>query len=676
MSNRAIFPVAAMAALLLSGCTGGNNVQSSKSSSQTSSLVQSTSSATTTGSLDIQSEADDVTEKLPEDAFAAMVRIKGDIPLKNAQDYSVKEGVIGSDVVFGGVASDSFIGATDDNTLLTMGREDYYKRRKEIGLYSITDDSYTTLVRCTDGFSLNIHAFNERYIVYEYSKSSPFIYVPSGDSESREEFYDGTDDLRWEEAGNTTVVFLTAQEEEPFDELHIFDIEQQSDRVIWGAERKECFDTYSPDSCVIIDDKVYYTHKTNGCDADRDICCYDISSGELAVFKSNAYRCSEYQGGLVYYDPSSDAYMQYRDDTTTELSALDKGVVPYYSGEHFFCSEYNTDVTTYKGLLNGELQDIVEIYCSCTLSGISDESGMAVWTMKSEPCCMFFYDIGENAFVKLSDTPVLYEAVAGNEALFFFSDNADGSVGYLIVCDDSISSFDAELIGVCGEALDPISFEERPDYALSEFLYYQVEYGYTALLDGNTYNSYENPEKFGLDKQCTEQCEAASDGFYIVSKGESIGGLTCTDAYAEYFINTTYPAAAPFGLMSSTVGFDGEIEVAGYIDRYNGDEGYVRDGELHFYPDSESWQGLPMPYADHYYQTYSMKDGGLVYVPFRLSLGSVYDYSALDLEHNIPQGSTVHVKCVLKDVQFKYVNSNFGEYAMSSATVVSVERID
>lgn len=265
------------------------------------------------------------------------------------------------------------------------------------------------------------------------------------------------------------------------------------------------------------------------------------------------------------------------------------------------------------------------------------------------------------------DNSTVTDSISSSEDSLPITEEADAPNG---------SSTEAELIGICGEALDPTSFEERPDYALNEFLYYQVDYGYTALFDGKTYNSYDNPEKFGLDKQCAEQCEAASGGFYIVNKGDNIGGLTCTDACAEYFTNTTNPVAAPFGLMSSTVCFDGEIEVTGYINRYNGDEGYVRDGELHFYPDSESWQGLPIPYADYYYQTYSMKDGGLVYAPFRLSLGSVYDYSVLDLEHDIPQNSTVHMKCVLEDVQFKYVNSNFGGYTISAATIVSAEIID
>lgn len=241
--------------------------------------------------------------------------------------------------------------------------------------------------------------------------------------------------------------------------------------------------------------------------------------------------------------------------------------------------------------------------------------------------------------------------------------------------DDSAAATD--LIGICGEVFDAASFEEKPDNALNEYLYYRTGYGYTALFDGKTYNSIDNPDKFNLDEwKCTEQCEAASGGLFIVNKGDNIGGLTCTDAYAEYFLNTEAPENASLGLMSSTVCFEGEIEVTGYIDRLDGDEGYAEEGELYFYPDGESWQGLPIPYADNYYWTYSMNDGRLMYAPFRLSLGVVYDYSALDLERDIQQGSTVHMKCVLKDVQLKYVNTNFGGYTISSATVVSAERID
>ncbi|MBP0984729.1 MAG: hypothetical protein J6A19_13490 [Oscillospiraceae bacterium] len=241
------------------------------------------------------------------------------------------------------------------------------------------------------------------------------------------------------------------------------------------------------------------------------------------------------------------------------------------------------------------------------------------------------------------------------------------------VCVDTTSN----LIGICGEAFDPINFEKRPEYVLNEFLYYRTNYGYTALFDGESYNSYDDPDKFDLDAwRCTEQCQPASGGFFMVNKGENVGGLTCTDAYAEYFINTEFSNNVSFGLMSSTVCFDGEIEVTGYVDRFDGNEGYVDDGELYFYPDGESWQGLPIPYENSYFWTYSLKDGRLMYAPFRLSLGVVYDYSALDLERNIPQGSTAHMKLVLKDIQFNYVNSNFGEYTISTATIVSAERID
>ena len=235
----------------------------------------------------------------------------------------------------------------------------------------------------------------------------------------------------------------------------------------------------------------------------------------------------------------------------------------------------------------------------------------------------------------------------------------------------------SDLIGICGEVFDPANFEDRPDYKLNEYLYYRTNYGYTAIFDGKTYNSYDDPDKFDLEEwSCTEQCEAASGGFFMVNKGDKVGDLTCTDAYAEYFLNTKLPNNSSLGLMSSTVSFDGEIEVTGYIDRFNGDEGYVEEGEMYFYPDGDSWQGLPIPYEDSYYWTYSMNDERLMYAPFRISLGVVYDYSALDLDHNIPQGSTVHMKLVLKDMHFNYINSNFGGYTISTAAIVSAEKID
>ena len=272
----------------------------------------------------------------------------------------------------------------------------------------------------------------------------------------------------------------------------------------------------------------------------------------------------------------------------------------------------------------------------------------------------------ESIIAPESSLPVIEEAVTTESRESVSSDITSGS-----------AAASSDLIGICGEAFDSASFEERPDYALNEYLYYRTDHGYTALFDGETYNSYDDPEKFDLDEwKCTEQCEPASGGFFIVNKGDNIGGLTCTDACAEYFLNEKYQNNSPFGLMSSTVSFEGEIEVTGYIDRFDGNEGYADEGELIFYPDGESWQGLPIPYADSYYWTYSLKDERLMYAPFRLSLGVVYDYSALNLENDIPQGSTAHMKCVLKDVQLKYVNSNFGGYTISTAAIVSAEKID
>lgn len=244
--------------------------------------------------------------------------------------------------------------------------------------------------------------------------------------------------------------------------------------------------------------------------------------------------------------------------------------------------------------------------------------------------------------------------------------------------DSTETNSDTDYIGICGEVLKPENFKENPDAVLNMYLYYRTDYGYTALFDGKTYNSYDDPEKFDLDKwECTERCEAASGGYFIINEGDKIGNLTCTGAFAEYYINDVSPLNDPFGLMSSSVFFDGEIEVTGYIDRYDGDEGYVKEGELHFYPDGENWQGLPIPYQPYNsYWTYSLKDESLIYAPFRISLGVISDYSPLDLERDIPQGSTAHMKLVLKNLQLNYVNTNFGGYTISTATIVSAEKID
>lgn len=236
------------------------------------------------------------------------------------------------------------------------------------------------------------------------------------------------------------------------------------------------------------------------------------------------------------------------------------------------------------------------------------------------------------------------------------------------------SDTDSKYTGVCGEVFEPEMFEEDPDAVLNMYLYYRTDYGYTALFDGKTYNSHDDPKKFDLDNwECTERGEAASGGYFIINKGDKIGVLTCTDAFAEYYLDEVYDNG--FGLMSMSICFEGEIEVTGYIDRFDGNEGYVEEGELYLYPDGESWQGLPLKYGSSY-RSYVLKDGTLVYTPFRLSLGVISDYSALDLESDIPQGSTAHLKLVLKDLRLNYVNTSFGGYTISTASIVSAEKID
>ena len=71
------------------------------------------------------------------------------------------------------------------------------------------------------------------------------------------------------------------------------------------------------------------------------------------------------------------------------------------------------------------------------------------------------------------------------------------------------------------EVFEPEMFKEDPDAVLNMYLYYRTDYGYTALFDGRTYNSYNDPEKFDLENwECTERCEAASGGYFIINKGD------------------------------------------------------------------------------------------------------------------------------------------------------------
>lgn len=182
------------------------------------------------------------------------------------------------------------------------------------------------------------------------------------------------------------------------------------------------------------------------------------------------------------------------------------------------------------------------------------------------------------------------------------------------------------------------------------------------------------PDKFDTEETIVESKQVVSD-YSIINKSDNVGDLTCTDAYAEYFLNPApLGSDIPFGLMSSTVCFDGEVEVTGYVDYYY--DKFREEKEMCFYPDAESWQGLPIPY-EAIYDTYTMSDGGRAYVPFRLSLGFADD-SELDIDNMIQLDSTEHMKLVLSDLQFNFKNSDFGSGTVTAgnAKIVSAEKID
>lgn len=231
--------------------------------------------------------------------------------------------------------------------------------------------------------------------------------------------------------------------------------------------------------------------------------------------------------------------------------------------------------------------------------------------------------------------------------------------------------------GYGGEALKREMFVEKsdPNETNPNFvsLHCELNYGYTALFDGSTYNSYDEPEKFDFENwEAIEIPEAVMGDYFIFSEGDKAGGLTCSRAVSSYII---IPGSIDEPhLYRSLVCFDGEVEVTGYVNRFNGDEAYMDEGQLVFYPD-DSWRGLPIPCNSKYF-TYFMKDGGFVCAPFMLSLGTVYDYPSLGLEHDIPQGSTAHMRFVLKDIGLVYGDGDFSGYTISSAVIVSAEKID
>lgn len=83
-----------------------------------------------------------------------------------------------------------------------------------------------------------------------------------------------------------------------------------------------------------------------------------------------------------------------------------------------------------------------------------------------------------------------------------------------------------------------IRFSEQPDYTLNRYLCKKFDYGYIKTFSGEIYNSYDYPEMFdNASLTCTEKLSTDGSEITAVASGDTVGSLTCTGGYAEYYLN-------------------------------------------------------------------------------------------------------------------------------------------
>lgn len=208
-------------------------------------------------------------------------------------------------------------------------------------------------------------------------------------------------------------------------------------------------------------------------------------------------------------------------------------------------------------------------------------------------------------------------------------------------------------------------------------------YAFTSTPD-NSFNPVQDPDKFeayegGVYEYIGENI-APSGEYYRVEAGDKFGELTVKNAVTEFFAN--YADYRNKGINGAyqyggKLEFEGELELTGYVQVSEENEGYDEGGEIRFVPDNECVDKIPVMKYE-----VNEENGEIQHCPIgnwdsnahndvnRFSLGNIYDYD-IDLDGLEPGERMTHVKITIGDI-FSEGSAYFAEI---DAKLLALEKI-
>ncbi len=208
------------------------------------------------------------------------------------------------------------------------------------------------------------------------------------------------------------------------------------------------------------------------------------------------------------------------------------------------------------------------------------------------------------------------------------------------------------------DSADVDELGEYPDFSAAEYcepnLYTFSDFVYLTECSGESYNSYDNPERFADGETMSAVGDLKATDYKQVSKGTRYGGLTLTEASVTYqqVKDKSY-------IVRQSAVFDGELTLKGYIGYNSGktEEPYTLKGEITFIPCDGEWSGLPIIYGSGL-GYWSEGDFQIETSAPVLRLGVIDDYD-FDVSL-IPSDSVACVEVSISDIKFNYSDGDFG----------------
>lgn len=220
---------------------------------------------------------------------------------------------------------------------------------------------------------------------------------------------------------------------------------------------------------------------------------------------------------------------------------------------------------------------------------------------------------------------------------------------------------------------DVDKFGEYPNFGVAEYcepnLYIFSDFVYLSECSGESYNSYDNPEKFIDGEAISVADDSKTSDYKQAFKGAKYGDLTLTETSVTYqqVKDKSY-------IVRQSASFDGKLTLKGYIGYNSGksEEPYTLKGEITFIPCGGEWHGLPIIFNSGL-SYWSEGDFHIETSAPVLRLGVIDDYD-FDVSL-IPSDSVACVEVSISDIKLNYCDSDLGT-VKNTARLVEISGLE